>query len=34
LADAVLADLMGAYDYLPARDLKVLPQWEQSPYAV
>ena len=34
LADAVLADQMGAYDYLPARDLKVLRQWEQSPYGV
>lgn len=34
LAKAVLADQMGAYDYLPARDLKVLREWEQHPYAV
>lgn len=34
LADAVLADQMGAYDYLPAKDLKVLRYWEQSPYGV
>ena len=34
LAKAVLADQMGAYDYLPARDLKVLREWEQRPYAV
>jgi hypothetical protein len=34
LANAVLADQMGAYDYLPARDLKVLREWEQRPYAV
>ena len=34
LAEAVLADLMGAYDYLPSRDLKVLREWEQRPYGV
>lgn len=34
LADAVLKDQMGAYDYLPVRDLKVLRDWEQRPYGV
>lgn len=34
LAGAVLQDQMGAYDYLPARDLKVLRQWEERPYGV
>lgn len=34
LADAVLADQMGAYEYLPARDLKVLRAWEQRGYGV
>ena len=34
LADAVLRDQIGAYDYLPARDLKVLRDWEVRPYAV
>ena len=34
VADAVLKDLMGAYDYLPARDLKVLRQWEERPYGI
>ncbi|MEJ2591625.1 MAG: hypothetical protein P8178_09540 [Candidatus Thiodiazotropha sp.] len=34
LAQAVLRDLMGAYDYLPARDLKVLREWEKRPYGV
>lgn len=34
LAAAVLADLMGAYDYLPERDLRVLRAWEERPYAV
>jgi hypothetical protein len=34
LAEAVLGDQVGAYDYLPARDLKVLRQWEERPYAV
>ncbi|MEW7979772.1 MAG: hypothetical protein AB2813_08215 [Candidatus Sedimenticola endophacoides] len=34
LADAVLRDLMGAYDYLAAKDLKVLREWESRPYSV
>jgi len=34
LAEAVLRDQMGAYDYLPAKDLKVLRQWEERPYGV
>lgn len=34
LAQAVLRDQMGAYDYLPARDLKVLREWEKRPYGV
>lgn len=34
LAEAVHADLMGAYDYLPARDLKVLRSWYQDPYGI
>jgi len=34
LADAVHADLMGAYAYLPARDLKVLRDWYDRPYGV
>ncbi|MES9868233.1 MAG: hypothetical protein ABW079_05475 [Sedimenticola sp.] len=34
LADAVLKDQMGAYDYLPKRDLKVLREWEVKPYGV
>jgi hypothetical protein len=34
LAEAVLRDQLGAYDYLPARDLKVLRQWEERPYGV
>ncbi|TVS10882.1 MAG: hypothetical protein EA417_18645 [Gammaproteobacteria bacterium] len=34
LADAVLADLMGAYDYLPRKDLQILHDWERHPYAV
>lgn len=34
LAYAVLHDQLGAYDYLPARDLKVLRAWEERPYAV
>jgi hypothetical protein len=32
LAEAVHADLMGAYAYLPARDLKVLRDWYKEPY--
>lgn len=34
LAEAVHADLMGAYDYLPARDLKVLREWYRNPYGL
>ncbi|MDJ0738517.1 MAG: hypothetical protein QNJ91_02310 [Gammaproteobacteria bacterium] len=34
LADAVLADQMGAYEYLCARDLRVLRDWEERPYGV
>jgi hypothetical protein len=34
LAEAVLRDQMGAFDYLPPRDLKVLRAWESSPYGV
>ena len=34
LADAVLRDQAGAYDYLAARDLKVLREWEARPYSV
>ncbi len=34
LAEAILRDLMGAFDYLPAKDLKVLRQWAQKPYGV
>lgn len=34
LAGAVLADQIGAYEYLPSRDLKVLREWEQRPYGV
>lgn len=34
LADAVLQDQIGAYDYLPQRDLKVLRTWEERPYGV
>lgn len=34
LAEAVHADLMGAYAYLPARDLKVLRDWYDRPYGV
>jgi hypothetical protein len=34
VAEAVLRDQMGAYDYLPPRDLKVLRQWEERPYSV
>jgi hypothetical protein len=34
VAEAVLRDQMGAYDYLPARDLKVLRSWEERPYSV
>lgn len=34
LADAVLRDQMGAYDYLAAKDLKVLRDWEANPFSV
>ena len=34
LAQAVLRDQMGAYDYLASRDLKVLRSWEERPYSV
>ncbi len=34
LAEAVHADLMGAYAYLPARDLKVLRDWYAEPYGL
>ena len=34
MAESVLADQMGAYEYLPGRDLKVLRDWEQNPYGV
>jgi len=34
LAEAVLKDQMGAYDYLPAREVKVLRQWERQPYGI
>lgn len=34
LAKAVLRDQVGAYDYLPARDLKVLRSWAERPYSV
>jgi hypothetical protein len=34
VAEAIHNDLMGAYAYLPARDLKVLNAWIADPYAV
>jgi len=34
LAEAVHADLIGAYDYLPVRDLKVLRDWYNQPYGI
>jgi hypothetical protein len=34
VADAVLRDQMEAYAYLPARDLKILREWEQRSYSV
>lgn len=34
VAEDVLRDQMGAYDYLPARDLKILRAWEQRPYSL
>jgi hypothetical protein len=34
LAQAVLEDQLGVYEYLPAKDLKILRQWEERPYAI
>lgn len=34
LAEAIHKDLMGAYDYLPARDLKILKDWYGKPYGI
>lgn len=34
IIDKVLKDQLGAYDYLPARDVKILRKWEERPYAV
>ncbi len=34
VAEAVLRDQMEAYAYLPARDLKILREWEQRSYSV
>jgi len=34
IAEAVFKDLMGAYDYLPARDLKILRHWHDQPYGL
>ena len=34
LAEAIHSDLMGAYDYLPARDLKILRDWSDQPYGI
>jgi hypothetical protein len=34
LAEAVHADQMGAFDYLPARDLTVLRDWYEAPYGL
>ncbi len=34
LAEAIHKDLMGAYDYLPVRDLKVLKDWSAKPYGI
>ncbi len=34
LAEAVHADQMGAFDYLPPRDLAVLREWYEQPYSV
>jgi hypothetical protein len=34
LAEAVHADLMGAFDYLPARDIAVLRDWYDAPYSL
>lgn len=34
LAKAVVRDQIGAYDYLPPRDVKIVLRWEESPYGV
>jgi hypothetical protein len=34
LAEAVHSDLMGAFDYLPPRDIAVLRDWHKEPYSV
>lgn len=34
LAAAIHRDLMGAYDYLPVRDLMVLKNWSENPYGI
>ncbi len=34
LAQAVLRDQADIYEYLPAKDLKILRQWEEHPYGV
>lgn len=34
IAEAVFKDLMGAYAYLPARDLKILRRWHDKPYGI
>jgi hypothetical protein len=34
LAESVYADLMGAFDYLPAKDIAVLRDWYAEPYSV
>ncbi|VAX10078.1 hypothetical protein MNBD_GAMMA25-1755 [hydrothermal vent metagenome] len=34
LAEVIHKDLMGAYDYLPAKDLKILKDWSETPYGI
>ncbi len=34
LAEAIHKDLMGAYDYLPLKDLKVVNDWYEIPYGI
>lgn len=34
LAEAIHKDLMGAYAYLPAKDLKVVKDWYEKPYGI
>lgn len=34
LAESVHSDLMGAFDYLPAKDIRVLRDWYDEPYSV